>query len=77
MLNFRDAGIIPVSILKSIAGRYRLVRVADVPIRARYRFIKNAYWDMYLNAMFNIWKLTYLQIKGLSGTIIFLFHTKT
>ena len=37
---------IPVSILyKSIAGRYRLVRVADGPITARYRFIKNASWD--------------------------------
>ena len=28
---------------KSIAGRYRPVRVADGPIMARYRFIKNAY----------------------------------
>ena len=27
---------------KSIAGRYRPVRVADGPITARYRFIKNA-----------------------------------
>ena len=36
----------PVSILyKSIAGRYRPVRVADGPISARYRFIKNASWD--------------------------------
>ena len=36
---------IPVSILyKSIAGRYRPVRVADGPIMARYRFIKNASW---------------------------------
>ena len=35
----------PASILyKSIAGRYRPVRVADGPITARYRFIKNAYW---------------------------------
>ena len=35
----------PVSILyKSIAGRYRPVRVADGPITARYIFIKNAYW---------------------------------
>ena len=35
----------PVSILyKSIAGRYRSVRVADGPITARYRFIKNASW---------------------------------
>ena len=33
----------PVSILyKSIAGRYRSVRVADGPITARYKFIKNA-----------------------------------
>ena len=36
---------IPVSILyKSIAGRYRPVRVADGPIMARCRFIKNASW---------------------------------
>ena len=38
-------GSSPVSILyKSIAGRYRPVRVADGPITARYRFIKNASW---------------------------------
>ena len=37
---------IPVSILyKSIADRYRPVRVADGPITARYRFLKNASWD--------------------------------
>ena len=29
---------------KSIAGRYRPVRVADESITARYRFIKNASW---------------------------------
>ena len=35
----------PVSILhKSTAGRYRPVRVADGPIMARCRFIKNASW---------------------------------
>ena len=35
----------PVSILyKSIAGSYRPVRVADGPITARYRFMKNASW---------------------------------
>ena len=35
----------PVSILcKHIASRYRPVRVADGPITARYRFIKNASW---------------------------------
>ena len=38
-------GRVPVSILyKSIAGRYRPVRVADGSITARYRFIKNASW---------------------------------
>ena len=37
----------PASILyKSIAGRYRPVRVADGPITARYRFIKNASWEV-------------------------------
>ena len=37
---------IPVCILhKSIAGRYRPVRVADGSITARCRFIKNASWD--------------------------------
>ena len=41
-----DVSKTPVSILyKSIAGRYRPVRVADGPITARYRFIKNASWD--------------------------------
>ena len=35
----------PASILyKSIAGRCRPVRVADGPITARCRFIKNASW---------------------------------
>ena len=41
--HFLVCGHSPVSILhKSIAGRYRPVRVADGPITARYRFIKNA-----------------------------------
>ena len=36
----------PISILyKSIAGRYRPVSYSDGPITARYRFIKNAYWE--------------------------------
>ena len=30
----------------SIAGRYRSVRVADGPITARCRLIKNTSWDM-------------------------------
>ena len=38
---------IPGSILyKSIAGRYRPVSYTDGPITARYRFIKNANWDV-------------------------------
>ena len=38
--------IIPVSIhYNSIAGHYQPVRVADGPITARYRFIKNASYD--------------------------------
>ena len=48
--------ICPVSILyKSIAGRYRPVRVADGPITARYRFIKNASWGMQTDHMFVNW----------------------
>ena len=47
--SFTD-GNTPVSILyKSIAGRYRPVRVADGPITDRYRFIKNASWDYLTN----------------------------
>ena len=45
-LFFIKAHKIPASILyKSIAGRYRPVSYPDGPIKARYRFIKNAYWD--------------------------------
>ena len=47
--------VYPVSILyKFIAGRYRLVRIADGPITARYRFIKNASWVVitYLSTLF-------------------------
>ena len=39
-------GTNPASILyKSTAGRYRPVSYPDGPITARYRFIKNAYWE--------------------------------
>ena len=42
-----ESDSIPISILyKSIAGRYRPVRVADGPITARYRFIRNASGDL-------------------------------
>ena len=41
-------GRLPVSILyKSIVGRYRPVRVADGPITARYRFVKNASRELF------------------------------
>ena len=44
--NPRTQSVFPVSIFfyKSIAGRYRPVRVAYGPITARYIFIKNANW---------------------------------
>ena len=43
----------PVSILyKSIAGRYRPVRVADGPTTARYRFIKNTSWVLTIATIF-------------------------
>ena len=49
------SSLYPVSILyKSIAGRYRPVRVADGPITARYRFIKNAYWVQTWCVLFTI-----------------------
>ena len=32
--------------IKSIAGRYRPVSYPDGPITARYRFIKNAIWEL-------------------------------
>ena len=39
----------PASILyKSIAGRCRPVSCPDGPIAARYRFVQNAYRDVYL-----------------------------
>ena len=41
-----------VSILhKSKAGHYRPVRVADGPIAARDRFIKNVSWDVLLKSV--------------------------
>ena len=46
----------PTSIFyKSIAGRYRPVSYPNGPITARFRFIKNAYWDV-------IW--SYIRTKG-------------
>ena len=46
-LRVKLIGLNPVSILhKSTAGRYRPVRVADGPITARCRFMKNASWEV-------------------------------
>ena len=39
---------------KSIAGRYRPVRVADGRMTARYRFIKNASWFVLRNQYYQI-----------------------
>ena len=47
----------PASILyKSIAGRLRPVRVVDRLITARYRFKKNAYWELPSSYMINVLK---------------------
>ena len=54
----------PVSILyKSIAGRYWPVRVADEPITARCRFIKNASWGVFTR--------TYTIMLDIFGSVIF------
>ena len=54
----------PVSILyKSIAGRYRPIRVADGPITARYRFIKNASWEGFFFFIKECYSLSSLDIK--------------
>ena len=51
---------------RSIAGRYQPVSYPDGPITARYRFIKNAYWDMRNNLInsFLIYPGKYQQIQG-------------
>ena len=47
LTSIKGYDIIPASILyKSTAGHYRPVSYPDGPITARYRFIKNAYWDI-------------------------------
>ena len=54
-INYEITYKFPASILcKSIAGRYRPVRVADGPITARCRFIKDAYWELtYIESLFD------------------------
>ena len=48
----------PASIFyKYIAGRYRPVSYPDGPITARYRFIKNAYWNTYLCCVLQVVEL--------------------
>ena len=45
VVSFDRSGLLTQKALhKSIAGRYRSIMVADGPITARYRFIKNASW---------------------------------
>ena len=57
----------PVSILhKSTAGRYRPVRVADGPITARCRFIKNASWALILIFQAFLFKLPNVIRKALN-----------
>ena len=57
----------PVSIqYKSIAGRYRPVSYPDGPITARYRFIKNARWDLGL-VPFGLLGRLYSMIVALPG----------
>ena len=58
---------IPASILyKCIAGRYRPVSYPDGPITARYRFIKNAYWDGAKGELRRL-RLAYAKCAGWSG----------
>ena len=58
----------PVSILyKSTAGRYRPVKVADGPITARYRFIKDACWVCDLP-----WELFRFRSKAPTRNVLFL-----
>ena len=50
---FNRGFAIPASILyKSTESRYRPVSNPDGPITARYRFIKNAYWDIYVSIFY-------------------------
>ena len=62
--------------IKSTVGRYRPVRVADGPIAARCRFIKNAYRDLtslpYFFKFFANSKHTQLIVLGLTGQLFLL-----
>ena len=61
----------PVSILyKSIAGRYRPVRLADGPITARYIFIKDASWKAMFSDCGSSWtssKVTVLHCLSMTS----------
>ena len=74
--------VCPASILyKSIAGRYRPVSYPDGPITARYKFIKNAYWDLTKlpNAILlrtKILRITHLYLMQYNVICaMFFFHT--
>ena len=54
MFDYNYSSILAGILYKSIAGRYRPVRVADGPITARYRFIKDASWDIIISKETNV-----------------------
>ena len=80
--NIRSAVSIPASIFhKSIAVRYRSVSYPDGRITARYRFIKNAYWDSFsvrlLYCIVESPKKKHNKIAISAGTIFFLLVIAT
>ena len=65
--------LFPVSILhKSIAGRYRPVRVADGPITARCRFKKNAIWVIELSWHLVEEKAAYLAFLWFAACVLYM-----
>ena len=54
---------------KSIAGRYRPVRVADRPITARCRFMKNASWAIFYCQSYVPW--TYFRLLHMTEGLVF------
>ena len=67
---------VPVNIVyKSIAGRYRPVRVADGPITTSYRFIKNASWGVTSVAIafrLSILSCLYIVIMAVLGNFTYI-----
>ena len=62
VFRFSVRAYVPGSILyKSTSGRYRPVRVADGPITARYRLIKNASWGGYVRMYVLLYECVYIR----------------